>query len=297
MLYRFLHRFKLSHVIDRNLVTEKSWLFRQVYALLKQVNTTKSVTQKGVTYRVPIKKGIGFANFINQYESWFDALLPKLLPKEGGTFVDVGANTGQTLLKVVPHFGGVQYYAVEPNSACVDYLRYLVQINDFERVVIAECALSDVAGQSALLMRYPDDILATTSPDFRKYTKYARQIEVQQRTGDALIGGWGVSRIDVIKVDVEGGEAQVLAGMKASIAQYQPYVLCEILPLNTEDEAVTLYRKRQADQLLQTMHSLGYGGYNVITRQPVTHIGELSASLESSNYLFVPASKPLPWKA
>lgn len=293
MLYRFLHQFKIAHVLDRNLVTERSWLFRQVHRQLRKINIVRTVTRRGVTFKVPIHQGTGFANFIASYEPWFDTLLHELLPTAGSTFLDIGANTGQTLLKVVPHFPKVTFYAVEPNDHCIQYLQKLCTVNDFTQVTICPYALADAPGNKELLIRYQDDILATTSPDFRKYTKYARRMSVPALTGDTLIQRLSPKGLDFVKIDVEGGEAQVVAGLHQTLAAFQPFVLCEILPLHTEDADVTAYRKRQAQQLLTTLLSLGYQCWNVITKAAVSSIDDLSPSLESSNYLFVPQGKSL----
>lgn len=293
MLYRFLHQFKIAHILDRNLITERSWLFRQLYRPLRQLNLTRTVSRKGVSLRIPIKDGMGFANFIHQYEPWLDALLPQLLPAQGGTFLDIGANTGQTLLKVVPHFDSVQYYAVEPNDYCLTYLRALIAANAFPHITLCPYALSDAPGRTTLLMRYPDDLLATTSPDFRKYTKYARRVVVEMRTGDKLVAQLGLSRLDLIKIDVEGGEARVIAGLRETLKALRPAILCEILPMATEDAAVTAFRQAQAAQLLADMAALDYQVANAITGQVVTSVAALSTSLESSNYLCLPSGHPL----
>ncbi len=48
---------------------------------------------------IPIIKGIGYDN-LNISEKWLINILEILIREYNGTFVDVGANTGQTLLKL-----------------------------------------------------------------------------------------------------------------------------------------------------------------------------------------------------
>jgi hypothetical protein len=48
--------------------------------------------------------------------------------------------------------------------------------------------------------------------------------------GDAYFAGLGLSRIDVIKLDVEGFEKNVLLGMRETLRKYRPTILMEYSP-------------------------------------------------------------------
>ena len=229
-------------------------------------------------------------NFISDYEPWLDEMLPKLLDKDA-TFLDVGANIGQTMIKVLSRFPHIPYLAVEPNENCVNYLRLLVEANNFKSVSIFEYALSDTDGKAELLTRYDDDILATTTHSFRKFTKYSTKKQVRMTTGDALIEAEGVTKISVIKIDIEGGEAMALNGLVNTIKKFQPYIICEINPLPTEDEGVTAFRTMSANKILSMLDDLNYTAINAITGNQVSRIEDLSISLESCNYLFIPTAK------
>ncbi len=140
-----------------------------------------------------------------------------------------------------------------------------------------------------MLLRYKDDILATTSPLFRKFTHYSTTVKVPMTTGDALLAKEGLNGIAVIKVDVEGGEWKVLVGFRSLIQIHQPYIICEILPLVSKDEGVTTYRKTAAQNILSFLEEIRYTAYNLSQSKEIRSIDALSASLESCNYLFVPA--------
>ena len=227
-------------------------------------------------------------NFINEYEVWLDEILPALIKDDKAVFVDIGANIGQTLLKVLPRFPEVQYFAIEPNPACVDYLTKLCKINDFARVKLLATALASTEGETKLMTRFADDLLATTTPGFRKYTRYADEMKVSQTTGDKLFEKLAPKRLDVIKIDVEGGEADVVGGLVKTIEKYQPKILCEILPVQSIDESVTKLRQKNAARLISTMLHLEYQIVNISTKAIVREVEDLSESLESSNYLMTP---------
>jgi FkbM family methyltransferase len=291
MIYNFLHEYRLSHLVSKKILTENFLPFKLFYGLFKKLNWSKKIKKTGVSYTVILRNGIGLMNFISDYETWFDFLLPKLLTSPSGVFIDVGANTGQTLLKVVPFFKVVKYYAIEPNYACVEYLDLLCKVNAFNSVKTLNYALSDVDGETELLLRYEDDILATTSPSFRKYTNYSSKIKVPMTRGDLLLAKENIAEIAVIKIDVEGSESKVIAGLLSSIRLYQPYIICEILPLVSKSDDVVKFRRSSAQDLFSMLFDLEYIIYNIKERKTIITIDKLSTSLESCNYLFVPRHK------
>ena len=289
-MYSTLHKIKLIHVLSRNLITERFLPFKLFYKMFRKLSFSRTKTINGSSIKILVKDGMGVMNFISDYEPWLDELLPKLLDKDA-TFLDVGANVGQTMIKVLSRFPHIPYLAVEPNENCVNYLRVFVEANNFTSVSLFECALSDADGDAELLTRYDDDILATTTHSFRKFTKYATKKQVRMTTGDALIEGEDVTKISVIKIDIEGGEARALDGLVNTIKKFQPYIICEINPLPTEDEGVTEFRTMSANKILSMLDDLDYVVINAITGSTVSHIEDLSKSLESCNYLFIPKVK------
>jgi tRNA G46 methylase TrmB len=157
-MYSTLHKVKISHFLGRNLLTERFLPFKLGYILFKKLNFSRTLYRNGAPVKVLIKDGLGAMNFISDYERWLDEILSKLL-KNDGTFLDIGANVGQTMIKVLSRFPHVRYLAIEPNKHCVKYLRALSEANNFKSVKILEYALSETEGEAELLTRYDDDVL------------------------------------------------------------------------------------------------------------------------------------------
>lgn len=282
---------KISHVIGRNVLSESFLPFRLIYKLVRKVNFTWTVNRNGSRFKILIKDGMGIMNFVSDYEPWLDEILPKLLDKRDAVFLDIGANTGQTMIKILPRFPEVRYLGVEPNEYCVKYLQALSKVNKFKSVKILAYALSDATGEVELLTRYQDDILATTTHSFRKFTKYAIKKQVRMISGDALIEQENIKELSLIKIDIEGGESKAIQGLLNTIRKFQPYIICEILPLSTEDKDVTVFRTIAANKILSHMCDLNYIVLNIFTGNPINQVEELSDSHDSCNYLFVPNSK------
>lgn len=288
MLYSTLHRLNFIHTVGKYFLTDRFFLFRWIYYLLGKVSFKRKVKRNGASFTVLLKNGIGILNFQPDYESWMNELLPKLLTHDKQVFIDVGANTGQTLLKTVPYFPTVEYYAIEPNPTCADYLQSLIDVNSYDSVRIRNHALSNVNEPQELQLRYKDDVLATTSPGFRTFTQYSTTIKVPAKTGDEFVKEEGLDAISIIKMDVEGGEANVLEGFKKSIERFQPLIICEILPLESKDDGVTKFRIEAVTKIFDLLNKLNYKIINIKNNLEVKSIDEISKSLEASNYLFVP---------
>ena len=104
-----------------------------------------------------------------------------------------------------------------------------------------------------------------------------------------MLGRERIELITILKVDVEGGEANVLLGLIHTIRKCQPIIICEVLPLHSKSEEVRSFRNESALKILQMMKDLDYQIINIKTGHEVKAIHEFSASLESSNYIFLPA--------
>jgi FkbM family methyltransferase len=143
----------------------------------------------------------------------------KKVVKEGEVVVDLGANIGYfTLLaaKLVGKNGKV--FSLEPEPRNYGYLKKNIEINDYKNVVAVQKAVSDKNGKTRLYICDYDTGHHTINK-FEGVRAYARgrlvkekSIEIETVTLDEFFKG-KEELIDVIKMDVEGAEALVLAGM------------------------------------------------------------------------------------
>jgi hypothetical protein len=97
---------------------------------LRIINITFPKRIGNQTFYIPLLGGAGLSN-LKSHEVWMDDLLEKLLLSENDvcSFFDIGANIGQTLLKVRAISKKVHYIGFEPNPGCVHYLNHLVANN------------------------------------------------------------------------------------------------------------------------------------------------------------------------
>lgn len=147
-------------------------------------------------------------------------------PHSPDLFIDVGANFGTHSLLFASQ--GVPVAAFEPNSECLGYCRTVCELNGFD-VRWESVAVGDRDGEIELV--YPEGAtwLGSTERTLQeklrgKFTVSIRHVPLRRLDDyiDTLVG----KRV-VIKIDVEGSEADVLRGAAALMTRLSPALIFE----------------------------------------------------------------------
>jgi FkbM family methyltransferase len=141
----------------------------------------------------------------------------------GDVFVDAGANSGYFTLIAAGLVGPRgRVAAFEPNPAVRRRLELNVARNGFhDRVQVEASALGDRHADRVTLFVPEHDGFATLVPEQTHAASHVTTgsvVEVTTVTFDDWLAGSALSEIALIKIDVEGAEMSVLAGMRASLA-------------------------------------------------------------------------------
>lgn len=269
-----------------------SWLrarkrvFRTLQSAARIFRKRTSIPVQGRTFIAPVLDG----QAVKITEPWMGQLLKQLVQPGAGAFVDVGVNMGQTLLALRASHD-VPYLGVEPNPACVYYVRELISCNRLQDCVLFPTGLGETNEVRHLFTRQLFDACATVVNGFRSNTD-SQPVTVFR--GDDLLKTYQ-GAIQLIKVDVENGELEALLGLENTLRRHAPYVLCEILPVYDEHTDLGQRRIERQSRLLHYMRSLGYRVLRVQTDGqflPIHEIG-VHSDLALTNYIFVPASRSL----
>lgn len=160
------------------------------------------------------------------YEPHLTSLLRKTL-RPGMVFVDIGANLGYfTLLaaKIVGNTGHV--FAFEPSEYNYKYLLYNTKLNNFDNVDIYPFPVAEKKGWFEYISHGSNgDILEVNSTTIEDV---ASKVLVRSTTIDDVLGH--IQQLDVIKIDIEGGEYRAFMGAKKTIAQNRPIIFSEFSP-------------------------------------------------------------------
>jgi FkbM family methyltransferase len=142
--------------------------------------------------------------------------------RPGDVFYDVGANIGVfSLLAAHRASPDGHVYAFEPHAATIATLLENVTLNALgDRVEVLSCALHRESGHVPFLYRSLvagsglSQVGATRDPFGHDEKPVARELKAAAAADD-LIADSTIAPADVIKIDVDGNEPAVLAGMQA----------------------------------------------------------------------------------
>lgn len=156
-------------------------------------------------------------------------------------FLDVGAYSGIYSL-IACADGTGEAIAFEPNPAIRPLLERNIRANGWEsRITVVPKGASDSSGTAR--MTIPEDTTAARVDDA------GTGPAIELTTIDEVLGG---RRADIIKVDVEGLEARVLAGASETLGRYKPALIVESLNEQSFEEiraALTPYGYDRCEHL------------------------------------------------
>lgn len=265
---------ELSMVRDSYLRYPVRWARNRVVPWAARVAFSEGVhLVNGIRLRIPRPPDWGgggeFHMALGTYEKpELDFLTSRLQP--GDFFVDIGAHIGYVALQAARTVGpSGRVIAVEPTAAAAEMLRSNVQLNGFEWVRVFDVAISDHDGSIAFVLN-PD------SPMWNRIGQAdsGKTITVPSRSVDSLLKELGWPRINGLKIDVEGAEAEALRGSAETLVRNpQAFLIVEMEGGN---------RKEASHRTLEFFAHRGYSfrRFNRLgTPRPVTE-QEIKRSLE-----------------
>jgi FkbM family methyltransferase len=231
-------------------------------AALRGINFTLRRRLDEQPVRVPVVGGlkVGISG-----EPFLRDIFRYALPRLEGAVIDVGANLGQTLCKVKIVDRDRAYYAFEPNAACYAYLERLVLANEWPAVTVFPCGLSDRAGMVPLHTTEDSEVSGLSSFLPAAHSRLTRT-KLAAAFSYIELSRFVEPPVAFVKIDVEGGELEVLRGMSEMLRQHEPLIVVELLP-----QASLLERHHETWALLE---SLGYEIFSVVL-EPDKHWGGL----------------------
>jgi len=153
----------------------------------------------------------------------------------GGVFLDVGAHIGYDTLKASVKVGpSGKVISFEPNPRTLKELTANIAASHAANVTVEPIACTDKeqtltlydstsegnSGASSLSLANADAARRGTLPSYA----------VKGRPIDEVVRELRLSRLDVIKVDVEGAEYLVIQGARETLQRFHPKLVMEVVP-------------------------------------------------------------------
>jgi len=199
--------------------------------------------KKGTLTRTVIRRGY--------WEATLTALFTPHL-KPGGFVIDAGANFGHFGLVAAQMVGPAgAVCAFEPHGPSFALLASNIELNQFSAMKAERAALSDVNGETSIVADSANPGGHSLSGD--NVTAAAEVATVPVRTLDAYLAeAYPDRKVDVIKIDVQGYEAHLIAGAMSTLRRDLPVVFCEITPAMLHNVG------RSEQEILSVFEKLGY---------------------------------------
>jgi FkbM family methyltransferase len=183
------------------------------------------------------------------------------LSHDYATVLDIGANRGQFALLATRRFPRARIICVEPLDGPRTTLERV--LSDRGRVEVIAAAVAASAGESHMFVSRADDsssLLAPTKLQTSTFpgTDVVDEVSLRTERLDALIDGDGLARPVLLKIDVQGGELDVLVGAGS--------LLDKIDTILVECSFVELYAGQPlADEVVRFLHGCGFALTSVAT--------------------------------
>jgi FkbM family methyltransferase len=145
---------------------------------------------------------------------------------DDGVYVDIGANNGFFYaLQVAQSHHYAMVFAFEPDPQILPHLERNVRCNGFEgRIEIIRSAVSDRSGTARLTAGLG------ASGYLLEPVAAEPGIGVACTTLDEFVQQRAISRVDLVKVDIEGHEERMLAGSRRTLLELRPLLVLELAP-------------------------------------------------------------------
>jgi FkbM family methyltransferase len=245
-----------SFVWDRLLLAYGQWLpyhpkkWRVVDALMPRAaptwTTPRLAKRRGIWFELDLRQfGDRFIYYL-EYERWETRFVERCV-RPGWVVIDVGAHIGYYTLLFARRVGERGcVLAVEPALATFASLRRNIELNPAVNVRACRMALSDRQGVARLRFGKHSGLthLATHDDPGDETTPMS--------TLDDFVKEQGLTRLDFLKVDIEGAEGRLLAGAVDTLRRLRPIVMIEVNPA-----ALAMLGER-AEDLVRRLEALGY---------------------------------------
>ncbi|MDT5269284.1 MAG: hypothetical protein QOH49_1470 [Acidobacteriota bacterium] len=182
-------------------------------------------TVDGITYQLDLGEYIDSSIYFGGcFEPDTTAAINRLC-RPGMTVVDIGANVGCHALRFGKLVGAAgRVVAFEPMTWARAKLVRNIELNGFSNITVEAVALSDSAGSREAYFRSSWQSGEESDPES------LRRDTITFDTLDAYAERNNISRVDLIKLDVDGHEFKVIRGGARTLAAHRPLILIELGP-------------------------------------------------------------------
>ena len=161
--------------------------------------------------------------------------------RPGDIAFDLGANLGYTSLHFADLVGPQgKVFAFEPDPELADRLDRVRDLNSLPQLIVRREAVSHECGQAHFIVG--EESYLGRLADSSKVSTSDHLITVNTTSVDRIVIDESIPRVALVKIDVEGGELDVLRGMTETLRRYKPTLLVEFHSAELEKHGISFLR-------------------------------------------------------
>lgn len=204
--------------------------------------------------------------------------------RSGDTTFDIGAQIGYlTLAMATAPVKSLRVVSFEPESHNIERLRQNVGLNPGVNVTIVEKAASNVNGMLRLYLSH-DHNSGTHSTIQNGMNVSSEFVEIPSVTLDTYVSENNISDLRLIKIDVEGGELEVVKGAARVLRELRPIIVMEM------SDALQAARGFSTPEFKKLLANDGYHSFT-INDSGTLRPSDVNATHAMENVVFLHESK------
>lgn len=160
--------------------------------------------------------------FLLAEQKWFAEMNPQEMARAGDVVIDCGANIG-VFTDTALRLGASKVVAIEPLAVNLECLRrsFAAEIQSGKVIVVPKGVWNETKTLEFLLgTNHATGSLVRQDGD-------GGRITIPVDTLDNIVRELGLSRVDYIKMDIEGAERQALSGAQETLKKFRPRLMLD----------------------------------------------------------------------
>jgi FkbM family methyltransferase len=192
--------------------------------------------------------------------------------------LDIGANTGVYALIAKTVRPDAKVYAFEPVKRVYQKLQENIRLNNYD-ITPTEKAVSNADGKAVIYDPLTEHTYSVTvNSNLYKSSEKVTATEIDTLKLDTFIAENNISKVDLIKIDVETHEPEVLEGFAHYLKEFKPVMLVEIIKTDI------------GARIKELLNGLDYIYFYIDEEKGIRQVNELVES-NDRNYLLCTSEK------
>ncbi len=254
-IYNFLRQFRILFKLDQSILVDKYKIVLPPEHLLSLYNNNNIATYRD-----------------------YDNFLPNFIKyRKNLTIIDIGANVGDTLVRMLSANKNHKYYCIEADNFFFKYLKKNTDeiINNDPEInisIIKELVGNEISGYFQIRRGTTGSIIDKPSQNNQK---------INSKKLDDIIYENKIENVSLIKVDTDGFDVSVLSSGYETIKNYKPFLFFEYM--KKDDNHLNEYLK-----FINHLQKLNYKEFIILDSHGKTilktrNVDDVNFTLSSSN--------------